>query len=114
METEGSFLKEITKSQIHIDVQEDIVSQIDQRKAKFSKKIKSLEKGTPSREDKVEIMDLEIEIHTSDEERQRAEFEINTHKKKVTDYRRRIEEIKETPFTKRFFQHMKNAVPIGK
>jgi hypothetical protein len=114
METEGSFLKEITKSQIHIQVQEDIVSQIDQRKEEFSQKIRSLEKGRVSRQDKVEIMDLEIEIHNIDEERQRAEFEIDTHKKKVTDYQRRIKELKETPFTKRFFQHMRNAVLIGK
>ncbi len=114
METEGSFLKEMTKSQTHIRVQEDIVSQIDQRKEELTQKIRSMEKGTVSRKDKVEIMDLEIEIHTIDEGRQRAEFEIDTHKKKVSDYQRRIKELKETPFTKRFFQHMKSAVPIGK
>jgi hypothetical protein len=114
METEGSFLKELVKSQTQIQVHEDIVSQIDQKKEELSQKIKSLEKGTPSRQDKVEIMDLEIEIHKIDDDREKSEYEINSHKEKAADYQRRIKELKETPFTQRFFQHMKNVVGIGK
>jgi hypothetical protein len=110
METEGRFLKELVKSQTQIQVHEDIVSQIDLKKEELSQKIKSLEKGTPSRQDKVEIMDLEIEIHRIDNEREKSEYEIDTHKKKAADYQRRIKEIKETPFTQRYVQHMKNVV----
>jgi hypothetical protein len=114
METEGSFLKELVKSQTQIQVHEDIVSQIDQKKEELSQKIKYLEKGTPSRQDKVEIMDLDLEIHKIDDEREKSEYEIDTHKKKAADYQRRIKELKETPFDQRFVQHMKNVVEIGK
>ena len=113
METEGNIVKEMTKSQAQIRVQEDIVSQIDQKIAELSQKVRSLEKGIPSRRDKVEIMELEIEISKIDEERDRAEYEITSHQEKVTEYKRRIEELQATPFTKRFFQHMKNVVPFG-
>jgi uncharacterized protein (DUF3084 family) len=112
METEGSYVKEIATHQTQIQAQEDIVSQLNQKKEELSLKINALEKGTPSRQDKVEIMDLEIEIHKIDEGLQQAEYEIDTHTKNVMAYQRRVKELKATPFHHRFYQHMRNTVGI--
>lgn len=113
METEGSYVKEIAVSQTHIQAQEDIVSQLNQKKEELSLKISTLEKGTPSRKDKVEIMDLELEIHKIDDGLQQAEQEIDVHAEKVMAYQRRVKELKATPFHQRFYQHMRNVIGIG-
>lgn len=114
METEGSILEEIATNQTHIQAQEDIVSQLEQKREELSQKIRSLETGTPSRQDKVEIMDLELEITKIDDGRQKAEYEIETRTQMVLDSQRRVKELRETPFLQRFYQHMRNVVGIGK
>jgi len=49
MENKEDLLKGIGKSEAHIKSQQEIVSQLDLKNKEFSERIKSLEKGDPSR-----------------------------------------------------------------
>ena len=104
MEREGALLKEIAESQTRIKTQQELLSQLDTKKEKISKELKSLDKTNLFREDKIAIMDLEVEIHNINEDRHKIEAEIAAHEKKISDNQKRVEEIKKVPFIKRLLR----------
>ena len=104
METEEDLLREIGKSEAVIRSQQEIISQLDLKNKEFSQRIKSLEKGDPSRQERIEIMDLELQIQKILDERLKVQAEIEIHDKKILESRGKIEKIKKTPLFKRLLR----------
>ncbi len=104
MEKEGSTLKEIAKSEAYILSQREILSQLDLEKEQISREIKSMEERDLSRQDKIEIMDLEVGINNLDDKRRKIEAKISMHDKKLEDNSRKIKEIRKKSFIKRLLR----------
>lgn len=107
MEKEKDFLKDITMSEAYIRSQRATLSKLDQDREQISQKLKSIEekeKKNLFRQDKIEIMDLEMEIHKIGEERRMVEVEISIHEEKIMDNQEKIEELKNKSFIKRLLK----------
>lgn len=104
MENKESLLKEIGKSEIHMKSQQEIVSQLDLENKEFSERIQSLEKGDPSRAERIEIMDLELKVQKNLDERLKVQAKIEIHDKKILENRKKIEVIEKSSFFKRLLR----------
>lgn len=104
MEKEGSILKGIAKSEAYIQSQQEILSQLDYEKEQISRQIESIEKRGLNRQDKIEIMDLEMGINKIDDKRHKIEAEISMYDKELKDNQRKIEEIKKKSFIKKLLR----------
>jgi len=104
MENKKSLLKEIGKSEAHMKSQQKIVSQLDLENKEFSERIKSLEKGDPSRQERIEIMDLELKIQKNLDERLRVQAKIEIHNKKILENWKKVEGIEKSSFFKRLLR----------
>jgi len=104
MENKENLLKEIGKSEAHMKSQQKIVSQLDLENKEFSERIKSLEKGDPSRAERIEIMDLELKVQKNLDERLKVQAKIEIHDKKILENRKKIEGIEKSSFFKRLLR----------
>lgn len=104
MDSESDVLKEIAKSEAAISEQKEILSQLDQKKEEISRDIKSREKRYLARQEKIEILDLDMEIHKLEEGRTKAEAEISNHEKLIEDSKKRIEEMMNKSLIKRLLR----------
>ncbi len=104
MEKEADYRKKIEESQAQIKDQQGLISRLDLEKSRVSEKIKSIEKDEMVRSEKIAILDLEMEIHRINQERQKAETQIFANEKKILADRKRIEEIGKIPFLKRLLR----------
>jgi hypothetical protein len=105
METEESLLKGIEQSQAYIQSQQEVLAKLDYQKTQLSKQIESMaRKADLSRKDKVEVMDLYVNVHQIDEERSKVQFEVATQEQKIKEKQEKIEDIKGKPFWKRLLR----------
>lgn len=104
MENKEDLLKETGKSEAHIKSQQEIVSQLDLKNKEFSERIKSLEKGDPTRQERIEIMDLELKVQKNLDERLKVQAKIEIHDKKILENRKKIEGIEKSSFFKRLLR----------
>ena len=56
------------------------------------------------REVKLEMMELNVKLHSLDQQRNRAEAEIADYEAKIKDLKRRLEEVKNKPFLDRLLR----------
>lgn len=104
MENKEDLLKEIGKSEAHIKSQQEIVSQLDLKNKESSERIKSLDKVDPSRQERIEIMHLELKIQKNLNERFKVQAKIGIHDKKILENRKKIEDIEKSSFFKRLLR----------
>jgi len=104
MEKEGPLSKEIAESQEVISDRQKSLSQLELKKKEVSVEIELLEKGGITRDEKIAIMDLEMEIQKINQDSNSIEAEINAHEKKISDNQKKIEEIKKTSFIERLLR----------
>jgi len=104
MEKEGPILKEIAESREFISDRQKSISQLELRKKEVSEEIELLEKNGITRDEKIAIMDLEMEIQKINQDSNSIEAEINAHEKKISDNQKKIEEIKKTSFIERLLR----------
>ncbi|MBW2610330.1 MAG: hypothetical protein JRC68_08305 [Deltaproteobacteria bacterium] len=104
MEKEGVLLKEVAGSEINIQLQQEIISQLDDKKERISLEIKSMENKVLSRDEKIMLLDKDMDIHKINEDRRKAEIEISTHEQKIMSNRKKVEDIQSKSFLKRLFR----------
>jgi hypothetical protein len=104
MEKEGPLSEAITESQSLISDRQEAISRLESRKMGLLEEKGSFEDGVMQREDKLALMDLEMEIQSINQERDSLEAEIISHQKKINTNLEKIEEMNKRPFLKRLFR----------
>jgi hypothetical protein len=104
MESEEKLLEGISRSQTYIQTQQEILATLDYQKEQISEKIDDMSRRELSRQEKVEVMDLYVNIHKLDEERSNLQVEIQLQEQKIEEKQERIEEIKEKSFVERLLR----------
>ena len=104
MDREGALLKEIRESQAYIENQKDLIVSAQQEREALSQKIQALQGDNVPRETRLEIMEMNVKIHSLDQARHRAEADITDHENRIKDRQRRVEVVREKPFLDRLLR----------
>jgi hypothetical protein len=106
MEKEGSIQKAIDQSQAYIETQRQTLFSLDQERVKITKQIEALRlrEDELDRQEKIEIMELNVKVHSLDQKRHAIEVDIASHEAKMAKNRDRIEEVKKKSFLKRLLR----------
>jgi len=96
MERESKLQEDIAKMKSLIPPQKRILAECDKEIAEISRKVEALREGTqdPSRQQMLEIMDLNVKIHALGEKRQKAEIEISIHENDIIKRMAKLESLK--------------------
>ena len=106
MEKEGSIQKAIDESQAYIQTQSQSLSSLEQERAQIANKIEAmrLREKELNRQEKIEIMELNVKVHALDQQRQAIEVEIASQESQITENLERLKEVKNKPFLKRLLR----------
>jgi hypothetical protein len=106
MEKEGSIQKAIDQSRAYIQTQRQTIVSLDQERAEIAKQIEAmrLREDELSRQEKIEIMEINVKAHALDQKRQAIEVEIASHEDKIAKNLEKIEEVKKKSFLQRLFR----------
>ena len=73
-------------------------------KDEMSQRIDAAREKEKSRQDKIGVLELNIEMNKIDEEMRKLEVSIQIEEKKIQDRRKKIDKMKTTPFLKRLLR----------
>jgi len=104
MEREGSLEKQIAESKATIQSKQAQIAILRKEKDKLSSRIESSQGDNLSRQQKLELMDLNVQVDSLDHRVHKAEAEIAEHEKMMRLNQQKIEEIKAKPFLQRFLR----------
>lgn len=104
MDREGALLKDIKESEAYIETQKDFIASAEEERAMLSQKIQSMQADDVPRETKLEIMEMNVKVHSLDQSRHRAEAEITDHESRIKDRKQRLQEVREKPFLDRLLR----------
>jgi cell division protein FtsB len=104
MEREGSLQKQIAESKAYIQSQRAQIESLRKERDELSGRIESSQGDNLSRQQKLEIMDLNVKVHGLDQRVHKAEAEITEHERLVKLSQQKIEEIKAKPFLQRYLR----------
>ena len=106
-ETEEELRAEINELNSRLRPNLDTISELDAQLAKLYVKVESIAEakgGHVTRQDMVEIMDLNVESYRLIEKRERAECQKIVYENELREKRKKIESLKGTLFAKIFFR----------
>ena len=106
-ETEEELRAEINELNSLLRPHLETISEMDAQLAELDVKVESLTEakgGHLTRQDMLEIMDLNVESYRLIEERQRAECQKIVYENELREKRKKIESLKSTIFAKIFFR----------
>ncbi|MEJ2726736.1 MAG: hypothetical protein P8175_19295, partial [Deltaproteobacteria bacterium] len=106
MEKEGSIQKAIDQSQAYIQTQRQALSSLEQEREQLAKEIDALrsQEDELNRQEKIDIMELNVKLHSMDQKRQAIEVDITSHENEIAENLERIKEVKKKPFLKRLLK----------
>ena len=104
MEREGSLQKQIAESKAYIQSQRTEISSLRKERDELAGRIESSQGDDLSRQQKLEIMDLSVKVHSLDQRVNKAEAEITEHERIIKLNQQKIEEIKSKPFLQRYLR----------
>jgi hypothetical protein len=104
MESEEKLLEGISRSQTYIQTQQEILATLDYQKEQISEKIDAMSRKELNRQEKVEVLDLYVNIHELDEKRSKLQVEIQLQEQKIEEKQERIEEIRGKSFVERLLR----------
>jgi hypothetical protein len=104
MDREGALLNEIEQSDAFIRIQREIIASSEREKEFLSQKIQSMQADDAPREIKLEIMEMNVKLHSLDQAIHGIEAEIAEHESRIKDRKQRVQEIREKSFLDRFLR----------
>jgi hypothetical protein len=104
MDREGSLQKQIAESKATIQSQREQIASLTKERGELSGRIESSQGDNLSRQQKLEMMDLNVKVHGLDQRVHKAEAEITEHERVIKLSQQKIEEIKAKPFLQRFLR----------
>ena len=104
MDREGALLKEIRESEAYIENRKGVILSAQQEREDLSQKIQALQGDDVPRETKLEIMEMNVKIHSLDQSTHRAEAEIAEQEGRIKDRKKRVQEVREKTFLDRLLR----------
>ena len=104
MDREGSLSKQIAESQAYIQSQRTEMVSLKQERDELAARIESSQGDNLTREQKLEIMDLNVKVHSLDQRVHKAEAEIAEHERIIKLNQQKIGEIRSKPFLQRYLR----------
>jgi hypothetical protein len=104
MEKESPLLKKIEQNQTLINEQNELLSEIEKRRNELAEEIKGLEKKTMIRENKIALLDLDVEIQKLNQDQHNIEARIESYKSSIKEMKDKITEISKKPFIDRLLR----------
>lgn len=104
MDREGSLQKQIAESKASIQSQKAQIASVRKERDELAARAESSQGDNLSRQQKVEIMDLSVKVHSLDQKVHKAEAEITEHERRIKMNQQKIEEIKLKTFRQRFLR----------
>jgi len=104
MDREGSLQNQIAESKAYIQSQRAQIESLRKERDALSGRIESSQGDNLSRQQKLEIMDLNVKVHGLDQRVHKAEAEITEHERVIKLSQQKIQEIKAKPFLQRFLR----------
>ena len=104
MDREGSLQKQIAESKASIQSQKAQIASVRKERDELAVRAESSQGDNLSRQQKVEIMDLSVKVHSLDQKVHKAEAEITEHERRIAMNQQKIEEIKLKTFRQRFLR----------
>lgn len=104
MDREGTLQKQIAESKNTIQSQKAQIASLRKERDELAAKAEASQADHLSREQKLEIMDLNVKVHTLDQQVHKAEAEITEHERRINVNQKKIEEIKTKTFLQRFLR----------
>jgi hypothetical protein len=96
--------KDIAESESYIQARREIILSSEREREAVHKKIEDMKAEDAPREVRVELMELNVKLHSLDEKRNRAEAEIADYNEKIKDMKRRLEQVRNKPFVDRLLR----------
>jgi hypothetical protein len=106
METEGGIKKEIQKHEAVILSRQEALDEVNGERDKLLARIASLEASdiSQNRLDKVEVMELQIQVHKLDGKREHLDTEISLQRREIRKMEAELEKIMKKPFWDRLLR----------
>jgi len=104
MDREGSLQKQIAESKTTIQSQKGQIATLRKERDELAARAESSQRDNLTREQKVELMDLNVKAHTLDQQVHRAEAEITEHERRIKMNQQKIEQIKSKTFLQRYLR----------
>ncbi len=104
MEKMGDVQKEIDDIQAVIQSKRDHLSQLEEKKEQFEDKKRLFGKQDLALKERIELMDLDVDIHKINEERQQVAAEIEDQEAKLAQNQKKINEMEKKSFLKRLLR----------
>jgi hypothetical protein len=104
MESEEALMKELDRSRSHVEEQMKLIARLEGEKTEMAQKLDSIPGGELNREEKVEVMNLTMQVHKLDERVHSAEVQIDVHQRKIKDMEKRVSEMREKTFLQKLLR----------
>lgn len=104
MEKEKDLLGNIAAKKAHIRSQEEIIEELDREKQQLMQEVRAMEKSDLSRQEKLAILELEMEVRALEERRQQAEVQIHTHEAEIDRQEEKIAQMKRKSLIRRLLR----------
>jgi SMC interacting uncharacterized protein involved in chromosome segregation len=106
MEKESRLQENIAKMKSLIYPQKRVLAECDEVITEISRKVEALREASEdlSRQQMVEIMDLNVKIHTLSEKRRKAEIAIGVHENDIMEKTAKLESLKKKSFVEKLLR----------
>jgi hypothetical protein len=104
MDREGSLQEQLVESKARIQSQKTQIDLLRKERDELSGRIESSKGDNLSRQQRLEIIDLNVKVQGLEQKAQKAEAEIAEHERIIKVTQKKIEEIKSKPFLQRFLR----------
>ena len=108
METEKEFLKKVDEYKTQIEVKRTTLARINERVRQIKEKMERMHQRPQlelTRQEKIELMDLNLTFHKMVEEKERIQLEVETTEKVLDKNVNKMEEVRRKPFLKKLLRY---------
>jgi hypothetical protein len=104
MDREGSLQKQITESKAYIQSQRAQIASLRKERDELAARAESSQGDNLTRQQKLEIMDLNVKVHDLDQKVHKSEAEITEQERMIKLNEQKIKEIKSKTFLQRYLR----------
>lgn len=104
MDREAALLKEIAQSEVFIENRREMVASAERERQALWQEIEAARSDDAPREKKLEMMEMNVKLHSLDQSRNRAEAEISAQEEIIRLKKQRLQVVREKPFLDRFLR----------
>lgn len=104
MDRESVLLKEIAQSEAAVQTHTEAVLSMQRERDTIWQQMEAMKTDDAPRETKLQIMEMNVKVHSLDQSRNRAEAEISAHRERIKVKKEKLQEVREKPFLDRLLR----------